>query len=233
MSTNSTANYGLCQWEADDQFSRTDFNDDNLRVDSALAALSGAVSAKAEASTVEALSSAVDAKAAASTVEALTTKVNAKADASTVTALTTKVNAKADASTVTALTTKVNAKAEASTVTALTTKVNNAVSTIPKIVYGSYVGNGAAKRYISLSIAPKVVFVTDQSGGTRLQNGYKIDFGGLALAGVPSAAELIAGHNIVEISGKGFYVFNETIADNFEVIASNESGKTRHYLAIG
>ncbi len=234
MSKNSTANYGLCQWEPDDQFSRTDFNDDNLKVDSALAALSGAVDTKAEASKVEALSSTVNAKADASALAALTTKVNAKAEASAVTALTTKVNAKAEASTVSALTTKVNAKAEASTVTALTSKVNNAIGTIPKIAYGSYVGDGAAKRYISLPFAPKAVLVTDQCGGTRLHDGSITDLGGLALAGAPSTAEKTAGHNVVEISGNGFYVFNESLTGGWaELIKSNESGKTRHYLAIG
>jgi len=266
MSTNSTAHYGLCQWEASDQFKRTEFNDDNLKIDSALAALSGAVSTKAEASTVAALSSAVDAKAEASALTALTAKVNAKAeasaletltakvnakaeasavaaltatvntkaDASTVTALSNRVNAKAETSTVTALTTKVNAKAEASAVTALSSTVNNIIATTLRIEYGSYVGDGTAKRYIPLSITPKVVFVTDQCGGTRLHNGNVNDFGGLALAGIPSEAEKVAGHNVVEIAGNGFYVFYETLSGSApELIRSNESGKTRHYLAFG
>lgn len=38
-STNQTANYQLCQWAADDQVLREDFNADNLKVDTALAAL--------------------------------------------------------------------------------------------------------------------------------------------------------------------------------------------------
>ncbi len=251
MSTNSTAHYGLCQWEASDQFKRTDFNDDNLKVDSALAALSDAVStkadasavtaltttvnAKAEASALETLTAKVNAKAEASTVAALTTTVNAKADASTVAALTTTVNAKAEASAVTALTNKVNAKAEASTVTALSSTVNSIIATTLKIEFGSFVGDGTAKRYIPLSIVPKAVFVTDQCGGTRFyNNGTIYDFGGLALAGIPSIAEKVAGNNALEISGKGFYVFYNTLPGNIpERISSNESGKTRHYLAFG
>ena len=37
MSTNHTANYDLCQWEATDQVLRTDFNQDNAKIDAALA----------------------------------------------------------------------------------------------------------------------------------------------------------------------------------------------------
>ena len=40
MSTNHTANYNLCQWEATDQVLRTDFNQDNAKIDAALKELS-------------------------------------------------------------------------------------------------------------------------------------------------------------------------------------------------
>lgn len=39
MASNHTANYGLSQWEGTDYFSRLDFNDDNLKIDSALKAI--------------------------------------------------------------------------------------------------------------------------------------------------------------------------------------------------
>ena len=39
MSTNHTANYDLCQWEATDQVLRTDFNQDNAKIDAALKAV--------------------------------------------------------------------------------------------------------------------------------------------------------------------------------------------------
>ena len=39
MATNHTANYQLNQWEATDQVLRTDFNEDNTKVDAALAGL--------------------------------------------------------------------------------------------------------------------------------------------------------------------------------------------------
>ena len=37
MSTNHTANYDLCQWEATDQVLHTDFNEDNAKLEAALA----------------------------------------------------------------------------------------------------------------------------------------------------------------------------------------------------
>lgn len=38
MASNYTENFGLCQWEATDAVLRTDFNEDNAKVDAALAA---------------------------------------------------------------------------------------------------------------------------------------------------------------------------------------------------
>lgn len=40
MATNHTSNYQLCQWEPTDQVLRTDFNEDNAKLDSALKSLS-------------------------------------------------------------------------------------------------------------------------------------------------------------------------------------------------
>ena len=37
MASNYTTNYGLCQWEATDQFVRSEFNQDNQKIDAALA----------------------------------------------------------------------------------------------------------------------------------------------------------------------------------------------------
>ena len=43
MSTNKTTHYQLNQWEPEDKVLRTEFNEDNLKIDQALAALAGAV----------------------------------------------------------------------------------------------------------------------------------------------------------------------------------------------
>jgi len=61
MSTNHTKNYNLCQWEAEDQVLRTDFNGDNAKLDAALAAQAGALDTKADVSALEALSKMVSA----------------------------------------------------------------------------------------------------------------------------------------------------------------------------
>lgn len=39
MASNHTQNYGLCQWEATDQVLRTDFNEDNQKIEAAFLAL--------------------------------------------------------------------------------------------------------------------------------------------------------------------------------------------------
>lgn len=49
MASNYTENYGLCQWEAMDQVLRTDFNEDNAKVDAALADNASAIKAEIEA----------------------------------------------------------------------------------------------------------------------------------------------------------------------------------------
>lgn len=43
MASNYTENYGLCQWEATDQVLRTDFNEDNAKVDAAIAGNTAAI----------------------------------------------------------------------------------------------------------------------------------------------------------------------------------------------
>lgn len=52
MASNFTKNYSLCQWEATDAVLRTDFNEDNAKMDVALAILAEQVDGKAEQSTV-------------------------------------------------------------------------------------------------------------------------------------------------------------------------------------
>ena len=43
MASNYTENFGLCQWEATDQVLRTEFNEDNAKLDAALSALETAL----------------------------------------------------------------------------------------------------------------------------------------------------------------------------------------------
>ena len=49
MASNYTQHYGLCQWEATDQVLRTEFNQDNAKVDAALDTLEQTVTQHGEA----------------------------------------------------------------------------------------------------------------------------------------------------------------------------------------
>ena len=63
MSTNHTEHYELSQWLSTDQVLRTDFNEDNVKVDAALADLADEVSSKADQAALETLSGRVAQKA--------------------------------------------------------------------------------------------------------------------------------------------------------------------------
>ncbi len=140
MSTSQTPNYGLHQWAGEDQFKRTDFNEDNAKLDAALHGLRSDVDAKAAQSALNTLTATVNGKADQTALTALIATVNGKASQSDLTALTTKVNAKAEQSALNALTTKVNAKAEQSALNALSATVSGKGNC--RIVTGSYTGTG-------------------------------------------------------------------------------------------
>ena len=62
-----TTNYQLCQWDGDDRILRTDFNEDNAKIDAAL---------KQQANSIAGINSALPGKADAATVTSLTNKLN-------------------------------------------------------------------------------------------------------------------------------------------------------------
>lgn len=72
MASNHTEHYQLCQWLGTDQVKRTDFNEDNVKIDAALAGLE---SGKADTSALSTLSSTVAQKADASALNALSATV--------------------------------------------------------------------------------------------------------------------------------------------------------------
>ena len=75
MASNHTTNYQLCQWQADDQVKRTDFNEDNAKIDNALKGLSDGLAAaqaeKADQSALDALAAEVAKKATTAALEAV------------------------------------------------------------------------------------------------------------------------------------------------------------------
>ena len=77
MASNYTEQYKLCQWEETDAVLRTDFNEDNQKIDAALKTQEGSISSlssqmanKANTGTVNTLSNTVKQKADRSELEA-------------------------------------------------------------------------------------------------------------------------------------------------------------------
>ncbi|MGI5934039.1 MAG: hypothetical protein ACOX7A_04470 [Lawsonibacter sp.] len=91
MASNHTTNFELCQWQADDQVKRTDFNEDNAKIDSALKGLSDGLAAaqteKADQSALDALAAEVAKKATTAALEALGAETANKADNAALNAL--------------------------------------------------------------------------------------------------------------------------------------------------
>ena len=75
MATNHTTNYELNQWISTDQVLRTDFNADNVKLDTALNSLSGEVEQKADQSALNAVAASVQAKADQTALDTLNSTV--------------------------------------------------------------------------------------------------------------------------------------------------------------
>ena len=98
---------------------------------------------------------------------------------------------------------------------------------IPRIVTGTYTGNGKGSQFISLEISPKVVYVCNEEGQTFNDSG-DYYYGGLAFVGFPAKSDLT--ENSVEIEENGFRV-RSVIATSSRV-ASNVSGQVYYYVAL-
>ena len=133
-----TANYKLHQWEPEDNFLRTDFNEDFQKIDTALQGLE-----------------------------------SKKAD-------TTTLNSK---------------------ISTVTSRLSTQESRTYYVV-GTFDGNGAASRDISLGFAPKAVFV-EHNYGNRTING--VTYGGLAVTGSPLISN---GQTAMELTTNGFRVYS-------------------------
>ena len=150
-----TTNCKLHQWEPEDDFLRTDFNEDFAKIDAAFGK-------KADSAGVEARFSTLD-----SAVAALNGRLEVKA--------------------------------------------------------GSYAGDGAASRTVSLGFTPKAVLV-ESADGQRTTSGGGV-YGGIALPGLPVTHYTgVVGLSIV--SG-GFRVGYTQYKANL-----NESGHTFYYIAL-
>ena len=75
MASNHTEHFSLNQWLPDDQVKRTDFNEDNAKIDAALNDLSGGLAEKADQAALDALAAEVAKKATTAALEALSKKL--------------------------------------------------------------------------------------------------------------------------------------------------------------
>ncbi|MBS7217981.1 MAG: hypothetical protein KH028_00995 [Oscillospiraceae bacterium] len=175
MASNHTANYQLCQWQADDQVLRTDFNEDNAKIDSALKDLAAAQAEKADQTALDALAAEVAKKATTAALEALSKKL----------------------------------------------------ASMPCLVTGTYTGDGAESRLISLGFQPKALLVMREEGYSARP--YTDDYyGGLALPGKPVCLQTSYGTDyILTIESKGFRVYY----NNSRHTISNQKEANYYYLA--
>lgn len=77
MASNHTEHFSLNQWQADDQVKRTDFNEDNAKIDAALNDLSGGLAEKADQAALDALAAEVAKKATTAALETVSKKLAA------------------------------------------------------------------------------------------------------------------------------------------------------------
>lgn len=166
MASNHTSNYNLNQWEPEDKVIRTEFNEDNQKIDTALGELAANVGGKADQSDLEAVSS----------------------------------------------------------------QLTSLSATVPKLAYGTYSGNNASSRTISVGFTPKVVFVFSAQGATLLYlSSMYAYWGGMAYQGVSVRSK--GGSTVLSIVSGGFKVY--FLENGNDRIYTNLSGETYYYFAIG
>ena len=175
MASNHTEHFSLNQWQADDQVLRTDFNEDNAKIDSALKDLAAAQAEKADQTALDALAAEVAKKATTAALEALSKKL----------------------------------------------------ASMPCLVTGTYTGDGAESRLISLGFQPKALLVMREEGYSARP--YSDDYyGGLALPGKPVCLQTSYGTDyILTIESKGFRVYY----NNSRHTISNQKEANYYYLA--
>ena len=118
-------------------------------------------------------------------------------------------------------------KAEQAALSALTERVA-ALEVLPQLATGTYTGNGAASRFISLGFTPKALLVFTSEGypASPYVNYY---FGGMAFPELPVEVFDRVGDKIqvLEITEDGFRVFYDYDLDLY----SNQKDTKYYYMA--
>lgn len=136
-------------------------------------------------------------------------------------------NAKIDA----ALAELATGKADQSALNALSSTVSTLSGKVTRLTFGSYTGNGAASRTISLGFTPKAVLVFTNFGssfdGLEYSNSH---YGGLASTSRPVYSRWDS-KLVMQIVAGGFWVAFEQ-AGTGDKILSNENGIVYYYIAF-
>ena len=103
-------------------------------------------------------------------------------------------------------------------------KIDAALAAIPRLILGTYTGDGTANQFISLERTPRAV-LSMQSNGYLSQQYQTVFFGGLALESSPVIG---GGITVIAIEENGFRVYEN---DNKDVHA-NTLDTVYHYLAV-
>ena len=105
--------------------------------------------------------------------------------------------------------------------------IDEAVGLKVQMIVGSYTGDNAPERTISLGVTPKAVFVCDQRGSTGIPSASNFTLcGGLALPNNPVEHVLKA----VEIVAGGFKVFSGKSGSTY--VRTNDSNFRFNYVAF-
>ena len=107
-------------------------------------------------------------------------------------------------------------------------KIDTALGMMPRVVVGTYTGDGAESREIDLGFKPKAVFVCHKTGA--FNDGGSV-YGGMALQGCP----LMESYGqetctALELTETGFRVAYKRIS--YRSAATNVSGGVYYYFAV-
>lgn len=221
MSTNKTQNYNLHSWVPEDDFLRSEFNDNFTSLDGALKALSDGLSAETQARAAAVTAEENARNQAIAAEQAAREKAVSDEVAARKKAVSDEAAARASA-----VTAEQNARTAA--VNSLTASLNTLASSKAELVFGTYTGSAASPNWdqtISLGFTPKAVFIIDQFGRTGVSPyGSNRIYGGLVLPGYPLQGEE-NGYTSAEIVAGGFVVHDYRGS-------TNSKGSLYFYVAL-
>ncbi len=111
--------------------------------------------------------------------------------------------------------------------------LSQAAASIPKLVAGSFTGDGAESRVVSLPFTPKAVLLFSAHGQTTQVDGHTTYCGGLALTGAPVTTAATK-RVVLAVVTRGFQVGCFTASSSWnDYIFTNQNNTSYYYLALG